>query len=177
MRGALALGPPRPADRLALGAASLGLLAAAAGEGLLLVLVDDAHWLDAASRDALLFAARRLGADTVALILAARDGEQVPFDPGGVAALVLSGLGRKDAAALLDGVLADDALDTLIELTQGNPLALIELPATLSEAQLHGRAPLEQPVRVGAGLERAFARRALVLGERTSPSPPRRGCR
>jgi DNA-binding CsgD family transcriptional regulator len=167
VRAALALGPPRPVDRFALGAASLALLAAAAGEGMLLVLVDDAHWLDAASRDALLFAARRLGADAVALIFAARDDEQVPFEPAGIAALTLSGLGRMDAAALLDGVLADDALDMLIELTQGNPLALLELPATLSEAQLHGRAPLEEPLRVGAGIERAFARRALVLGERT----------
>jgi DNA-binding CsgD family transcriptional regulator len=150
-----------------MGAASLALLAAAAGEGMLLVLVDDAHWLDAASRDALLFAARRLGADPVALIFAARDDEPVPFEPGGVAALVLSGLRRDDAAALLDGVVADDALATLIELTRGNPLALLELPATLSEAQLHGRAPLEQPLRVGAGIQRAFARRALVLGEST----------
>ena len=150
-----------------MGAASLALLAAAAGEGTLLVLVDDAHWLDAASRDALLFAARRVGSDAVALIFAARDGEQVPFEPGGIVALALSGLGRQDAAALLDGLVADEALDRLIELTQGNPLALLELPATLSEAQLHGRAPLEQPLRVGAGIQRAFARRALVLGERT----------
>ena len=167
VRAALALGPARPVDRFALGAASLGLLAAAAGDGMLLLLVDDAHWLDAASRDALLFAARRLGADPVALIFAARDDEQVPFEPGGVAALVLSGLRHEDAAALLDGVVADDALDALIELTRGNPLALLELPATLSEAQLHGRAPLEQPLRVGAGIQRAFARRALMLGEST----------
>ena len=167
MRAALALGQARPMDRFAVGAASLALLAAAAGEGMLLVLVDDAHWLDAASRDALLFAARRLGSDAVALIFAARDGEQVPFEPGGIVALALSGLGHQDAAALLDGLVADDALDRLIELTQGNPLALLELPATLSEAQLHGRAPLEQPLRVGAGIQRAFARRALVLGERT----------
>lgn len=167
VRGALALGPPRPADRFALGAASLALLAAAAGDGMLLVLVDDAHWLDAASRDALLFAARRLGADAVALIFAARDDEPMPFEPSGIAALVLSGLGHQDAAALLGGVVADDALDTLIELTQGNPLALLELPATLSDAQLQGRASLEQPLRVSLGIQRAFARRALVLGERT----------
>lgn len=167
VRAALALGPARPVDRFALGAASLGLLAAAAGKGMLLVLVDDAHWLDAASRDALVFAARRLGADAVALIFAAREEEPVPFEPAGVAALVLSGLGHQDAAVLLEGVVADDTLDTLIELTQGNPLALLELPATLSEAQLHGREPLEQPLPVGAGIQGAFARRALVLGEST----------
>jgi DNA-binding CsgD family transcriptional regulator len=165
VRGALAVGPPRPADRFALGAASLALLAAAASEGMLLVLVDDAHWLDAASREALLFAARRVSADAVALIFAARDGERVPFEPDRIPVLVLSGLGRQDAAALLDGVVTADALDTLVELTHGNPLGLLELPATLSEAQLHGRAPVEQPLRVGAGIQRAFARRALILGE------------
>ena len=97
MRAALALGQARPMDRFAMGAASLALLAAAAGEGMLLVLVDDAHWLDAASRDALLFAARRVGSDAVALIFAARDGEQVPFEPGGIVALALSGLEHQDA--------------------------------------------------------------------------------
>jgi DNA-binding CsgD family transcriptional regulator len=167
IRAALALGPARPMDRFAMGAASLALLAAAAREGMLLVLVDDAQWLDAASRDALLFVARRLRADPAALIFAARDDEQVPFEPGGVEAIVLSGLGREDAAALLEGAGADGAVDMLFELTRGNPLALLELPATLSEAQLLGRAPLEQPLRVGAGIQRAFARRALVLGEST----------
>ena len=165
--GALVLGPAHPADRFALGAASLALLAAAAGDRMLLVLVDDAHWLDAGSRDALTFAARRLSADPVAVIFAAREGERVPFEAPGIEQVVLSGLGRADAAALLEGVVADDAVETLIELAQGNPLALLELPATLSEAQLSGRVRLEEPLRVSAGVERAFARRALVLGERT----------
>ena len=137
--GALALGPAHPADRFALGAASLALLAAAAGDRLLLVLVDDAHWLDAGSRDALTFAARRFSADPVAVIFSAREGERVPFEASGIEQVVLSGLGRADAAALLEGVVADGAVETLIELAQGNPLALLELPATLSEAQLSGR--------------------------------------
>jgi hypothetical protein len=167
VRGALALGPAHPADRLALGAASLALLAAAAGDKMLLVLVDDAHWLDAGSREALTFAARRLGADPVAVIFAAREGERVPFEAPGIEQVALSGLGRADAATLLAGVVPADALEPLIELAKGNPLALLELPATLSEAQLSGRARLDQPLRVSAGIERAFARRVLVLGERT----------
>jgi DNA-binding CsgD family transcriptional regulator/lipopolysaccharide biosynthesis regulator YciM len=134
---------------------------------MLLLLVDDAHWLDAASRDALLFAARRLDADAVALILAARDGEPVAFEAAGVEELVLAGLGHDDAAALLEGVVAPDTVDRLIELTHGNPLALLELPSTLSDAELRGTAPLEQPLRVGAGVQRGFARRALQLGEST----------
>jgi AAA ATPase domain len=166
MRAALGLGPPRPIDRLRVGAATLGLLAAAAEDTPLLVLVDDGQWLDAASRDALVFAARRLVSDPVVVILAARDGEPLPFDPSGIETLVLGGLARDDAAALLGTDVPPAALDTLMELTRGNPLALIELPATLSEAQLLGRQPFEHPLRVGAGIERAFARRALVLGER-----------
>jgi DNA-binding CsgD family transcriptional regulator len=167
VRGALAVGPPRPADRFAVGAASLALLAAAAGNEMLLVLVDDAHWLDAGSRDALTFAARRLTADPVVVIFAARDGERFPFDASGIEQIALSGLGRTDAAALLEGVAAAESVDTLIDLAQGNPLALLELPTTLDEAQLSGRAPLEQPLQLSAGIERAFARRALVLGEAT----------
>src|SRR4029450_10301778 len=130
VQGALALGPPRPADRFALGAASLALLAAAAGNEMLLVLVDDAHWLDAGSRDALTFAARRLTAVPVVAIFAARDGERFPFDAAGIEQIALSGLGRVDAAALLEGVVAAESVDSLIDLTQGNPLALLELPTT-----------------------------------------------
>src|SRR3954469_9267271 len=75
LEGALALGPPDPADRLAIGAALIGLLDAAADERPLLILVDDAHWLDVASADALLFAARRLEAESIAMLLAIREGE------------------------------------------------------------------------------------------------------
>lgn len=166
VRGALALGPPRPADRFALGTASLTLLAAAADKGMLLLLIDDAHWLDAASRDALLFTARRLDADAVALVFAARDGEPVAFEAAGVEELVLAGLGDDDAAALLDGLVAPETVGRLVDMTNGNPLALLELPSTLSDAQLRGSAPLEHPLRVGAGVQRGFARRALLLGER-----------
>jgi predicted ATPase len=61
--GALALGPPAPGDRFAVAAATLSVLAAAAEERPLLVLVDDAHWLDTPSREALLFAGRQLGSE------------------------------------------------------------------------------------------------------------------
>ena len=165
VRTALALAPPRPVDRFALGAATLALLAAAADDGLLLVLVDDAHWLDTASRDALMFAARRLAADPVALIFAARDGEPASFDPATLDTLVLAGLGRDDAASLLGDAVAPAMVATLVQLTRGNPLALLELPSTLSDRQLLGREPIEQPLRVSARVESAFARRALVLGE------------
>ena len=72
LRGALALAPTPPRSRFAVAAATLGLLAAAAEKAPLLVTVDDAHWLDRGSADAIAFAARRLGADRVALLLAIR---------------------------------------------------------------------------------------------------------
>jgi predicted ATPase len=72
LASALAIGPPRPADRLAVLVGSFNLLCAAAAARPLLVLVDDAHWLDAASAEAIGFAARRIGADPVALVIASR---------------------------------------------------------------------------------------------------------
>jgi DNA-binding CsgD family transcriptional regulator len=165
VRGLVGIGPPRAADRFAQATASLALLAAAARSTMLLVLVDDAHWLDSSSRDVLLFAARRLDADAVAMLFAARDGEEIPFEASGVEAILLSGLVLDEAVELLDGIVGADGVETLIGLTQGNPLGLLELPVTLSEAQLHGRAPLGEPPRVGAGIQRAFLRRVLVLGE------------
>jgi predicted ATPase len=68
LRAALGLGPAEAHDRFSVGAATLSLLAAAAEKNPLFVVVDDAHWLDRSSQDALLFAMRRLNADSVALL-------------------------------------------------------------------------------------------------------------
>ena len=77
--------------------ATLSMLGNAAEEGTVLCVVDDAHWLDPASADALLFAARRLGADRVAMVFAARDGER-SFRPDGIPQMVLAGLGPRRSA-------------------------------------------------------------------------------
>ena len=92
IRAVLGLSEPHPVDRLTLGAATLSLLAAAAP---VLVLVDDAHWLDAESQDALVFAARRLAADPVALLFAAREGDLRRFEADGLDELVVGGLAPK----------------------------------------------------------------------------------
>ena len=84
LRAALGLGPGEAQDRFALGAATLSLLAAAAEADPLFVVLDDAHWLDRSSQDALTFAARRLEAERVALLAAARDAEERTFDAPGV---------------------------------------------------------------------------------------------
>src|SRR5436190_3365051 len=101
MKAALALAPSATVDRFAVFAATLGLLAAAAAQQPLLCLVDDAHWLDAASAEAVAFAARRVEHDPVALLLAAREPSTTGFAAPGLADLRLHGLAREHARALL----------------------------------------------------------------------------
>ncbi|HTJ36528.1 MAG TPA: ATP-binding protein, partial [Dactylosporangium sp.] len=125
LAGAFGLGPAAAADRLLVGFGLLSLLAEAAGDGPVLCLVDDAQWLDSVSADALLFAARRLGGEGVALVLAARDGE---FAAPGLAELRLSGLADADAARLIEDGLDPGVRHRILAEAQGNPLALIELP-------------------------------------------------
>jgi DNA-binding CsgD family transcriptional regulator len=164
---ALGLGESRPHDRFTTCAATLSLLAAAAEANPLLVLVDDAHWLDLATSDALLFATKRLVADSVALIFAVREGEERTFDAPALERLDLGALGRDEAALLLAGtdgrVVAADVVAQLSDATHGNPLALLEVGSLLTAEQLAGREPLPDPVPAGATLERAFARRAEAL--------------
>ena len=94
LEGALAIGPPRAEDRFAVGAATLSLLAAFADTAPLLVLVDDAHWVDGSTADALLFAFRRLVADPVAVIISVREGEPSLLDGADLAQLRLQGVDR-----------------------------------------------------------------------------------
>jgi hypothetical protein len=168
LRVAFALEPAETVDRFAISAATLSLIAALAETTPLLLAVDDAHWLDSASLDALVFTARRLEADQVALFFVVRDGEGA-FPAAALDELVLEGLGVHEARALLGSAaerrVASDVADRLHALTRGNPLALVELPRALSPAQLAGTAPLEEPIHVGTSLERDFERRAAALGE------------
>ncbi|MEV7924286.1 AAA family ATPase [Kitasatospora sp. NPDC088779] len=136
-----------PVDRLLVGLATLGLLAELATEQPLLCVLDDAQWLDDASLDALLLAARRLQAEGVALLFAARTGGGAPELPTtGFPELRLTGLPEPDAARLLDhragpGLPAAVRERLLVE-AAGNPLALTELPiAAGTQANTHGSPP------------------------------------
>lgn len=140
-------------DRFLVGAGTLMLLARAAEQRPVLVLVDDLQWVDGESAQAVAFAARRLSADAVALILAARTGAVVE----GIERFTLDGLPAADVEALLDGVPARVA-DRLHAATGGNPLALREAVARLNPAQRAGAAPLPEPLPVGDRLERDFGR-------------------
>src|SRR5262245_47528730 len=171
LRGALGLAAGRGDNRFLVSLAVLSLLAEAAEERPVLCLVDDAHWLDDASADALVFVARRLEAEGIVLLFAAREGELREFEAPDLAELWLAGLDGEAAGALLDrhaGVaLSPETRARLVEATGGHPLALLELPSTLSEGQLSGGEPLLTPLPVSARLERAFLARVRELPEAT----------
>ncbi|PZG16141.1 ATP-binding protein [Nonomuraea aridisoli] len=148
VRGALGLAGS--GDRFLLAAGVLSLLAeAAAPEGLVCV-VDDFQWVDRASADALLFAARRLGTERIAMLLAVRGDLPVK----GVPSLEVGGLPEPAAAELLDAgaTIAAGVKQRLVALTAGNPLALRETVRRLSPAQLDGREPLPDPLPGGSRL-------------------------
>jgi DNA-binding CsgD family transcriptional regulator len=167
LRGALALGPAVNA-RLLIAAGALSLLAVAADERPLLCLVDDAHWLDGESAEALVFVARRLEADPVLLVFGAREGEPRAFEPAGLDVLVLGGLAREEAALLLrDRGLPEGVVADLYRTSAGNPLALLELPGALSEGQRAGLEPLADPLPVTKAVQAAFARRIERLPAET----------
>lgn len=151
------------------GVATLSLLTAAGEEGLVVCVVDDAHWLDPASAGALLFCARRLGADRVVMVFASRDGAGERFEATGVQDLALKGLGGEASRALLaeqlGGRPAESVVTRLVEETRGNPLALLELPGELTSAQLAGAAPLPSQLHLTAHVEQAFLDRSRRLPE------------
>ena len=151
-------------DRFLVGLAVLTLLSEAAGERPLLCLVDDAQWLDRASAQVLGFVARRLLADPVGLLFAARDpGEQL----GGLPDLEVRGLRDEDARGLLRSVvrvrLDEQVRDRILAETQGNPLALLELPRGLSPAQLAGGFGLPGVRAVPGRIEESYRRRLGAL--------------
>ncbi len=166
IRRALAMEEGGAPERLTVSVATLSLLAAAADDRPLVCIVDDAHWLDQASADVLTFAARRLYAEGVVMLFAAREPETVLFPAPGIAELRIHALTPEAARALLAARVPELAVLTterLIEWTGGNPLALVEISRALSEQQRLGRAPVGQPLPVGAEIERAFLDRAGAL--------------
>lgn len=170
LKAALAL-EPEEADPLAAAAGTLSLLAELAEAAPLLVAVDDAQWLDRASAAALLFAARRLAGEGIVLLFALRDELAVEFDTSGLDVLVVEGLDLEAAEQLLSRVagsaFAAGVAQAFARATAGNPLALTELPALLSEGQLAGLEALEEPLPVTEQLGRAFLLRVRRLTPET----------
>src|SRR5918994_3861756 len=160
---------PAP-DRFLVALAALSLLAEVAVERPLLCLVDDAQWLDGASGQVLGFVARRLLAESVAIVFAVRD----PTGGGellGLPELRLAGLPENDARALLatviPGRLDERGRDRLIAETRGNPLAILELPRGLAATQLPGAFGLAGAHALSGRIEESFLRRLEALPEET----------
>jgi len=155
-------------DRFLVGLAMLSLLSEMAGDQPLICLIDDEQWLDQASEQTLGFVARRLGADAVALVFAARD---PCAELAGQPELVIEGLRRDHARALLDSVLAGplDARvrDLIVAETRGNPLALLELPRGLAPAELAGGFGLPAATPLTSRIEASFARQLDDLPAQT----------
>lgn len=148
----------------------LSLLSDAAEEQPVLVCVDDAQWLDEASAAALLFVARRLQAERVALLFTVRDGEASTLDMSDLPTMVLTGLAAEDAATLLAQATGTDTIDhavrdMLVAATAGNPLALVELAAALTPGQLTGADALPAELPLTGGVERAFGDRYRRLSD------------
>jgi DNA-binding CsgD family transcriptional regulator len=157
-----AAGPPP--DRFLVGLAVLGLLSEAARERPLICVIDDEQWLDRASAQALGFAARRLAADPVGLMFAAR----TPGDDlAGLPELVVEGLDDEDARALLEsaltGPLDAQVREQIVADTHGNPLALLELPRGLSPAQLAGGFGLSGARPLDGQIEQSYGRQLAAL--------------
>jgi DNA-binding CsgD family transcriptional regulator len=146
------------------GLAALGLLSEASEERPLLCVVDDAQWLDGASARALAFVARRLLAERIAFVFAARE---LGHALAGLPELRVEPLGHRDARVLLESVLParldEHVLDRIVLETHGNPLALLELPRGMTPMQLAGGFGLPAAVPLSASIEESFTRRLARL--------------
>lgn len=160
LRAALALGPASFGSRFGVGLVVLELLSRAATTMPVLVIVDDAHWLDRSTTEVVEFVSRRIETEQIALIAASRP----PFLLRGVPTLELAGLAQADASELLRGLgrsASAATVDALVAATQGNPLALRELASRPTEIAdvLHGLPPTLQ------GADEAFGRAVEQLTE------------
>ena len=151
-------------DPFLVGLAVLNLLSEAAEDQPVLCLVDDAQWLDRASAGVLAFVARRLLAERIAMVFAARESID---SLRGLAELRVAPLGHRDARLLLESVLPgrmdDRVLERILVETRGNPLALIELPRGLTPGQLAAGFGLAAALPLSAGIEQSFTRRLVQL--------------
>jgi DNA-binding CsgD family transcriptional regulator len=170
LRTAFGLSSDDAPDRFLVALATLSLLAEVAEEQPLLCLVDDAQWLDTASRQVFGFVARRLLAEPVALVFAVRE----PTDERelvGLTEMSLTGLAGDDARALLEAVvpgrLDERVRDRIVAETRGNPLALLELSRSVGPAQLAGGFALPDAGNVVDRVEDEYRRRIAALPDGT----------
>ena len=156
-------------DLFLIGLAVLNLIANAANETPVLVVAEDAHWLDQSSSDVLAFVARRLESEPVAILAAIRDGFDSSIGNVGLPSLHIGRLGAAAADALLDAKAPPDleasTRQRLLREAAGNPLALVELPLCRGSTSNDSMRVLSPPL--SERLERAFAAREKDLQPRT----------
>jgi DNA-binding CsgD family transcriptional regulator len=167
LRDALGLGDGGPPDHFRVALAVLGLLAGVAEERPLACVIDDAQWLDRASRQALAFVARRLLAERIAMVFAVREPSDAD-ELAGLPELRVDGLADRDARTVLTagvgGPMDRRVRDRIIAETRGNPLALLELPRDLTAAELAGGFGLpDRGPPLSGRIERSFIRRFQAL--------------
>src|ERR1700722_1866291 len=160
---------PAP-DRFEVGLAMLGLLAEVAEQEPLVCVIDDAQWLDQTSARTLAFVARRLMAESVALVFAVREpADEQTF--AGLPELVVGGLNDEDARGVLGLAIAgrvdDRVVDRIVAETRGNPLALVELPRGLSAVELAGGFGVGLTQPLSARLEQSFLARVRSMPDQT----------
>src|SRR3954471_6092081 len=153
-------------DRFLVGLAVLNMFSDVAEQRPLLCVIDDAQWLDQASALTLAFVARRLLAEPVGIVFAAREpGEELLH----VSEMVVHGVGNRDARALLSSAvpfkLDERVRDRIIAETRGNPLALLELPRGLTARQLAGGFGLVEAQGLAGRIEESFVRRVQALSD------------
>ncbi|MFI1734753.1 AAA family ATPase [Streptomyces acidicola] len=171
LESSLALGgdpAEAPSNPYAACMGALNVLAALGDERPVVVLVDDLHWVDPSSQRVLLFIARRLSSERVALALCSREDHGESGTRRSIPAVQVGGLPPDDCAALLreaDREVAPAVLTELVRISGGNPLALRETAAGLTPEQARGEAPLLNPPSLGHHLERAWATRIDGLPE------------
>src|SRR6185436_3233064 len=144
--------------------AVLHLLGESTERAPLLLLVDDAQWLDGSTAGVLSFVARRLESDSILLVAAFRDGFESPLLEAGITELAIAALADAQAAALLDALepeLDSAARHRVLESAAGNPLALVELLSAIRPLDADQRLGFDLPLTTR--LERAFADRLVSL--------------
>jgi DNA-binding CsgD family transcriptional regulator len=162
LRGALGFAPAQTDDLLTIYLAVFNLISAIGLEKTVLVLTDDLHWMDGASRDAILFVARRAPRARVVVLACARSEYVGLFQDASVDLLQLAGLPEEAGIRLARQArpdLADSAGRNLWRATDGNPLALIEIAPLLTDQQARGHALLDEPLPTGPRLQHVFTRR------------------
>ncbi|MEU7202236.1 AAA family ATPase [Streptomyces sp. NPDC045470] len=149
---------------------ALNVLAALGEKKPVVVLVDDLQWVDPSSQRVLLFVARRVAGERVALAFTSREEPGEPGAPHNLPSVEVTGLSRSECGQLLrrSGVVTAPAVEAdLVKISGGNPLALLEAARSLTPAQARGEEPMHKPPSLGRHLERAWSARINALPEAT----------